>query len=108
MGTFTRSELPTSLETEVFALAPGRLSDVVATEFGFHIFRVNDKQGEEALELEEVKDAIRVDLLRDKSDEAMTRYLDELRDRYSLTVYREHLSFAFVDWEDAAALEMEP
>lgn len=107
MGSFARGELPPSFEAEVFTLAPGRLSDVVSTDFGFHIFKVNAKQEEQVLELEDVADAIRVDLLRDKSDEAMTRYVEELRQRYPLTIFREHLSFAFVDWTDAAKLEVE-
>lgn len=106
IGSFARGELPASFEAAVFELAPGRMSDVVATDFGFHIFKVDAKREEQALELGEVADAIRVDLLRDKSDQAMTRYMGELRERYPLTVFREHLSFAFVDWKEAAELEV--
>ena len=92
---------PPSFEGSVFALAPGKISDVVATDFGFHIFRVNEHSEAKELPLEEVRDLIRVDLMREKSDEAVAAYVTELRKRYPVTIHREHLSFALVDWEES-------
>ncbi len=94
MGAFARGELPPSFDAEVFALAPGAISEVVATDFGFHLFRVNSRTEEEPLSLEEVKEAVRVELLREKSEDAMKRYVAELESRYRLTVHHKHLSFA--------------
>ena len=97
MGSFGHGELPPSLEREVFTLKPGRLSDVVATAFGFHIFRLDRLVASRPLELEEVADVIRVELLRRKSDEAISFYTGSLRDRYPVRVFRDHLSFAFLE-----------
>ncbi len=94
LGAFARGELPPSFDAEVFALAPGAVSPVVSTDFGFHLFRVNSRTEEQPLSLEEVREALRVELLREKSDQAMKRYLGELQKRYPLTVHHQHLSFA--------------
>lgn len=105
MGSFGRGELPPSLERAVFSLKPGRLSDVVATDFGFHIFRLEQFVASRPLELEEVADAIRVELLRRKSDEAISLYTESLRKRYPVRVFREHLSFAFLEARETEAPE---
>ncbi len=97
LGTYRKGELPPSFEKEVFALRKGRLSDVVRTDFGFHIFRVNEIRRSRDLELEEVTDAIRVELLRQKSDEAMALYLEELRRQYPVRVYGDRLDFPYTE-----------
>jgi parvulin-like peptidyl-prolyl isomerase len=94
LGAFAPGELPASFESQVFALAPGAISEVVSTDFGYHVFRVNRREGEKPLSLDDARESIRVDLLRRKSDEAMERYLDELERRYPVTVHQEKLSFA--------------
>jgi parvulin-like peptidyl-prolyl isomerase len=96
LGAFARGELPPSFDSTVFSLAPGAVSDVVATDFGYHLFRVNHRTEEKPLSLDEVREAVRVELLREKSEQAMERYVSELEKRYPLTVHQEHLSFAVV------------
>lgn len=95
LGTFRKGELPPSLEEKVFSLRKGSLSDVVETDFGFHIFRTNDVQPARDLSLEEVADAIRVELLREKSDEVMADYLEKLKNRYPVKVHTERLDFPY-------------
>jgi peptidyl-prolyl cis-trans isomerase C len=95
LGTFRKGELPPSFEKEVFALRKGRLSEVVKTDFGFHIFRVNEIRRSRDLKLEEVADAIRVQLLRQKSDETMALYIEELRRQYPVKVYGDRLDFPY-------------
>jgi parvulin-like peptidyl-prolyl isomerase len=94
MGAFARGELPPRFDAEVFALDSGAISEVVSTDFGYHLFRVNSRTAEESLSLEQVREALRVELLREKSEEAMKRYVAELEGRYALTVHQQHLSFA--------------
>ncbi len=95
LGTFRRGELPASFEEAVFSLQKGKLSAVVETGFGYHIFRVNEVRPARDLTLEEVRDAIRVELLREKSDEAMILYLDELKERFPVRIYIEQLDFPY-------------
>ncbi|GMR21775.1 MAG: hypothetical protein BMS9Abin37_0090 [Acidobacteriota bacterium] len=103
LGTFGRGELPLSFESVVFALRKGRISDVVATDFGFHIFKLHKKTDAGPLSLDDVRDTIRVELLRDKSETELSRYIEKLKQTYAVSIHREHLSFAFLGWEDANA-----
>ena len=103
MGTFRRGELPPSFEKEVFAIKKGRLSDVIRTDFGFHVFRVNDVRSSRDLSLEEVSDTIRVELMRNKSDEAMAGFLDGLKRRYPVKVHVETLDFPYMGQQTETA-----
>lgn len=106
MGSFRRGELPPPLESAVFSLRVGRISEVVSTDFGHHIFQLHDKTEAEPLELDAVRDAIRVQLLRERSEQELERYVESLKSRYPVTVHREHLSFAFLGWEDDVTANM--
>ena len=105
LGSFARGELPPSFDAEVFALAPGAISQVVPTDFGFHLFRVNSRTEEQPLSLDEVREAVRVELLREESEQAMKRYVAELEKRYPLTVHHQHLSFAVARSDESAAMD---
>jgi parvulin-like peptidyl-prolyl isomerase len=107
LGSFARGELPPSFDAEVFALAPGAISQVVATDFGFHLFRVNSRTEEQPLSLDEVREAVRVELLRRESEQAMIRYVSELEKRYPLVVHHQHLSFAVARSDESAAMDRE-
>lgn len=103
LGTFARGELPPSFESHVFDLKPGALSEVVPTDFGFHIFRLNARTEGRPLGLDDVHEAIRVELLRNKGDEAMKRYVGDLSKRFPVKVYHEHLTFAVADHDNGAS-----
>lgn len=100
LGTFRRGELPTSFEDEVFDRKRGELSGIVQTDFGFHIFRVNASYPEEDLGLDQVESTIRVELLRQKSDEALALFLDDLKRRYPVWIDTEKLDFPYTNDSD--------
>lgn len=97
LGAFRRGELPSAFEQEVFGLAPARLSPVVQTDFGYHIFRVNRVIAARDLSFKEASAAIREELMRRKSDEALARYLAELKKRHPVAVFTERLGFPYLD-----------
>ena len=97
LGSFRMGELPPAFEQAVASLRPGRISDVVETEYGFHIFRLDGRSEALELSLEDVSAAIRDELLRRKGEQAMADFLDTLRERYPVKVYRERLNFPFGD-----------
>lgn len=102
LGSFRSGELPPAFEAAVEGLEPGQISEVVRTDFGYHIFRLDGRSPTEPLAFEEVADAIRVDLLQKKSNEAMAAYLEALRERYRITVHRDRLSFPFTGGETSS------
>ncbi len=75
LGFFARGEMPPQFEEVVFSLPPGRLSDLVKTDYGYHVFRVEEKRRAQRLTLEQVRERIRSRLLKDKEEKAYREWL---------------------------------
>lgn len=86
LGFFARGEMPPEFDAAVFSLPVGRLSDLVKSEYGFHIFLVEEKRKATRLELEAVKDEIRAGLRAEKEDRAYQEWLQKLRAEASIEV----------------------
>ena len=67
LGTFQRGAMVAPFEQAAFNLGPGAISDLVTTQFGFHIIKVNAKQDSRVRPFAEIKEAIRPRLLFDKA-----------------------------------------
>jgi len=81
MGTFERGQLPRELEEAAFALPPGRTSPPIETTLGYHVLKVDSRQPERELSLEEARGWIRERLLRDKADAAARAFVAGLLSR---------------------------
>jgi parvulin-like peptidyl-prolyl isomerase len=79
LGEFSAGQLPPELEKAIFVLKPGETSRVVASSYGFHIFRL-DKRIETRLQtLAEATSAIRAKLLDAKSETLIADHVEELK-----------------------------
>ncbi|AMV73944.1 peptidylprolyl isomerase [Desulfuromonas carbonis] len=81
LGFFARGEMPPEFDKVVFTLAKGRISDLVRSEYGYHIFLVEERRPAQRLSLDQVRDRIRDELLADRQEQAYQSWLQELRSR---------------------------
>ena len=64
LGFFARGQMVAEFENAAFALEAGQLSDVVKSDFGFHLIRVEERQEERSIPLDEVGEDLARELLR--------------------------------------------
>ena len=76
LGYFGRGEMTPPFEEAAFSLGVNEVSDIVETQFGYHILKVTGKTAETAVSFEEVKADIETALKREKVEKAMATFLD--------------------------------
>ncbi|MBI3397738.1 MAG: peptidylprolyl isomerase [Deltaproteobacteria bacterium] len=91
LGFFGRGEMPKEFEDVVFSLPSGKISDIVKTVYGYHIFRVEDKRKAKSQTFSEVKKEIIEKLRREKSDMEFQAWMKELKQKARIEVKEELL-----------------
>ena len=78
LGWIRQGQTVPEFEKTALSLAPGQISDLVRTQYGFHIIKVLEKQTAHTKPFEEVKDAIRTPLLLTAADKQASQTADQL------------------------------
>ncbi len=78
LGWITQGQTVPEFEKTAFGLEKGRISDLVKTQYGFHIIKVLDKENAHTKPFEEVKDSIKTPLLLSKADKQASDLADQL------------------------------
>ncbi|HWI64516.1 MAG TPA: peptidylprolyl isomerase [Symbiobacteriaceae bacterium] len=85
LGYFTRSSMVKEFADAAFGIDPGRTSDPVRTEFGWHIILVRDKQGPGLLPFEKAREDCRNKLLAEKQEKAYQQWISDLQKNAKVT-----------------------
>ena len=75
LGFFARGTMPPAFDEVVFKLNVGGTSEVVSTEYGFHLFRVLEKKPGRKREFTEVRGVIEERMLASLRSEAQKAYV---------------------------------
>jgi peptidyl-prolyl cis-trans isomerase D len=78
LGFFTKGKMVPAFEQAAFALKPGQTSDLVKTDFGYHIINVEEHDQAHEKTLAEVKPEIEPVILQQKLGKAESDYANQL------------------------------
>jgi len=95
MGIFEMNQLPFEMERAIFSLQKGQVSDVFASVYGFHIFRLDERLEAKLMTEEEAAAAIRARLVDSKREEVLAVYLNKLKQDMKWKTLTVNLPFTY-------------
>ena len=92
LGTFGPGRMVPDFERVAFALKPGEMSDVVKTQYGYHIILINERKEGEQKPFDQVKEQIRATLRNRGMQDQVQGHFDQLKKDADLKVDEEALA----------------
>jgi peptidyl-prolyl cis-trans isomerase C len=83
LGFFAKGTMPLVFE-RAFAMWPGQVSEILESDYGFHLLKLLEKREEQELPLMKVRDEVEDELLRSAQREAMRKTVEQLREAATL------------------------
>jgi peptidyl-prolyl cis-trans isomerase D len=78
LGWIVQKQTVPEFEKTAFSLNPGQISDLVKTQYGFHIIKIMEKETAHTKPFEEVKESLRAPLVLSQADKLASDAADQL------------------------------
>ncbi len=89
--TFPRGQMVPAFEAAAFTLQTNQVSDIVTTQFGYHIIKLHEKLPAQAVELAKVSDQIRDYLKQQQVQKEMPEYSAKLKQEAGVEILDDNL-----------------
>jgi peptidyl-prolyl cis-trans isomerase C len=86
LGFFTRGQMVAPFAEAAFSLAPGEISEVVETRFGYHVIRVAEKRPGGTAPYDEVSESITARLRQEEMNRRLKTYVESLKEKADITI----------------------
>ena len=86
VGYFRKGQVVPEFENVCFNLKQGQVSDIIHTQFGYHIIKLTDKKNETIQSFEEAKPGIENELKVKKRNEVFDKLVLDLKNKYRVNI----------------------
>ncbi|MBK8230150.1 MAG: peptidylprolyl isomerase [Candidatus Eisenbacteria bacterium] len=76
LGFFARGQMVAPFDSVAFALQPGQISDLVKTQFGYHVIKNEERREPGTFEFDQVAPQLMQKLRQDRTDDAVKAFLE--------------------------------
>ncbi|MDH3254781.1 MAG: peptidyl-prolyl cis-trans isomerase [Acidobacteriota bacterium] len=94
-GVLGRGDLPPAFAEVIFSLGVGEVSEIVAADYGFHLFQVIERRSAAAADVSEVRQSIAARLRQRMRARIIARLVEDARRSYNVEVYARNLPFNY-------------
>ncbi len=79
LGYFGPGQMVKPFEEATLAMTPGSVSDIVETQFGYHLIKVTDKRPEKPMSYEEAREGLEKQMKQQKFQQQIVLYVEDLK-----------------------------
>ena len=86
LGFFAKEQMVPEFSNAAFALQPGQISDLVESQFGYHIIKVTERKAPETVPLDEVAPQVKQYLTQQRQKDRVDAFVKQLRTKARIEV----------------------